>query len=155
MLSVKEHPHVVEAYIRAEVEPMCIVEVGTLQMRQELGIHCSPFGVIPKKHRWRLIPDLSSPEGCSVNDSISKELASLSYISIDNVVAPIEAGQGSMLAKMDIEQVYRNIPVHPEDRFFLIIQWEGKAFLDTVHPFGFSSAPLLFSAVADALQRIV
>jgi hypothetical protein len=35
-----------------------IVKVGTPQQAVELGIHCSPFGVIPKKHKpgkWRLL----------------------------------------------------------------------------------------------------
>jgi len=45
----------------------------------------SLIGIIPKKHRpgkWRLIVDLSSPEGGSVNDSIniSKDTCSLSYV---------------------------------------------------------------------------
>ncbi len=55
--------------------------MGTLQEAQILGIHCSPFGVIPKRGRpgkWRLIVNLSAPKGNSVNDGISKELASLS-----------------------------------------------------------------------------
>ena len=39
------------------------------------GLVVSKFGVIPKKHevgKWCLILDLSSPEGASVNDDISK-----------------------------------------------------------------------------------
>ena len=55
-------------------------------------VHCSPFGVIPKKNRinkWRLILDLSAPEGASVNDGFSKDLASLAYPSVDNVVSEV------------------------------------------------------------------
>ena len=54
----------------------------------ELYVHASPFGVIPKKHkpdRWRLILDLSAPDRASVNDGISKEDSSLSYVSIDDI----------------------------------------------------------------------
>ena len=49
------------------------------------GIHRSPFRVIPKKgqNTWRLILDLSSTEGKSLNDSIDEELASLSYVMVD------------------------------------------------------------------------
>ncbi len=39
-----------------------------------------PFGVIPKKGKpgkWRLIVNLSAPDGHSVNDSIARELASV------------------------------------------------------------------------------
>ena len=51
-----------------------------------MGVHCSPFGVISKKNRpdkWRLILDLSSPEKNSVNDGIAKELATVSYVSVE------------------------------------------------------------------------
>ena len=125
----------------------------------ELGIHCSAFGVIPKKHKpnkWRLIVDLSAPEGHSINDGISKELASLSYVSVDDVVAcALKEGKGALLAKMDVKQAYRNIPVHPSDRACLGMSWEGMVYVDTVLPFGLCSAPLIFSAVADALQWIM
>ena len=56
---------------------------------------------------------------------------------------------------MDIKQAFRNIPVHPSDRGLLGMQLEGRVFLDKVLPFGLRSAPLLFSAVADALAWIM
>ncbi len=52
-------------------------------------VQCSPFGVIPKKGkpcRWRLIVNLSAPEGSSVNDGIDGELSSVAYTSVDDVV---------------------------------------------------------------------
>lgn len=63
--------------------------MGSLETAQAMGIHISPFGVIPKKNRpnkWRLIVNLSAPEGASVNDGIGKELASVSYASVDDIV---------------------------------------------------------------------
>ena len=60
--------------------------------------------------------DLSLPEGYSVNDAISKEDCSFHYTSVDWVVAHItQLGSGTLLAKMEIEQAYRNIPVAPAD----------------------------------------
>ena len=88
----------------------------------------------------------------SVNDGISKELASLSYVSVDDIVMEIgRRGRGTLLANMDIKQAYRNIPVHPGDRPLLAMQWQGKKFVDATLPFGLRSAPLIFTAVADAL----
>ncbi len=52
-------------------------------------VHTSRIGVIPKKHqpgKYRLIVDLSSPAGRSVNDGIAKEVCSLSYTKIDDIV---------------------------------------------------------------------
>ena len=43
----------------------------------------SPVGVIPKSgqpEKWRLIVDLSSPEGASINAGIEPELCSLRYL---------------------------------------------------------------------------
>jgi hypothetical protein len=94
------------------------------------GVHISRFGVIPKKHqpgKWRLIVDLSHPAGSSVNDRIEKELCSLRYTSVDAAVRQAMArGTGAQLAKFDIENAYRNVPVHPEDRSLLGMAWRGK-----------------------------
>ena len=159
MLSANEHPQVVASYLEEVQKYHRIIPVGDMARAAELGIHCSAFGVIPKKHKpnkWRLIVDLSAPEGHSINDGISKELASLSYVSVDDVVAcALKEGKGALLAKMDVKQAYRNIPVHPSDRACLGMSWEGMVYVDTVLPFGLRSAPLIFSAVADALQWIM
>ena len=52
-------------------------------------LHISSFGVIPKKGqpgKWRLIVDLSSPGGASVNDGIDPQDFSLQYIKVDQVI---------------------------------------------------------------------
>ena len=56
------------------------------------------------------------------------------------------------MAKADIKQAYRIIPVHPEDRHLLGVQWEGQVLVDKVFLFGLRSAPLISTVVADALQ---
>ena len=62
----------------------------------------------------------------------------------------------TLMAKMDIKQAYRNIPVHPTDRYLIGMRWESRIFVDKTLPFGLRwSAPLLFSAVADALAWIM
>ena len=98
--------------------------------------HVSPFGVIPKKskpEKWRLIIDLSTPTGHSVNDGIEKELCSLSYVSTDAVVDCILRFEpGALLAKIDIKQAYRNIPVHPDDRPLLGMLWKDELLIDKV-----------------------
>ena len=56
---------------------------------------------------------------------------------------------------MDIKQAYRNIPVHPQDRLLLGMRWEESISVDAALPFGLRSAPLIFSAVGDALQWVM
>ena len=162
MLSAEERPEIVTEYLREELALGRLVELNAYTARS-IGMHTSPFGVIPKKgkpNKWRLILDLSSPDGHSVNDGISKELASLSYVSVDEVVTlggtrVLQLGQGAMMAKMDVKQAYRNIPVHPSDRYLLGMRWRDQTFIDMALPFGLRSAPLIFSAVADALAWIM
>ena len=89
------------------------LQVGRLVQISEMegaawNVPCSPIGIIPKKNKpgkWRLIVNLSSPEGASVNDGIAKESCSLSYISVDMVADRVlTVGQGALLAKMDVKQ---------------------------------------------------
>ena len=156
MLSALEHPQVVTSYVAEESAAGRFICVGYPETAQSMGTHVSPFGVIPKKNRpnkWRLIVNLSAPEGSSVNDGIDKELASVSYTSVDDIISTIlRLGRG---AKMNIKQAYRNVPVHPEDRLLLGMLWEGKVYVDTVLPFGLRSAPLIFTALATALLWIM
>ena len=152
MVSAREHPEVIEAYLSEEVR------AGRIELRSiadQMGVHCSSFGVIPKKGRagkWRLIVDL----GHNANDGVDKDMSSLSCLSVNEVMSSILGkGRGTLLAKTDIQQAYRNIPVCPEDRFLLRMEWKGVVYLDTVFPFGLRSAPLLFTAVGDALQWVM
>ncbi len=93
-----------------------------------VGCHISSFGVIPKKSKpdsWRLIVNLSAPYGCSVNDGIGKELSSLTYVSVDEVVdCLLTLGRGA------IRQAYRNVPIHPEDRPLLGVNWKETILWD-------------------------
>ena len=152
MKSIADHREVVESYIGREKEAGRLL--GPFPRDALPEVHVSPFGVIPKSEegKWRLIVDLSSPNGGSVNDGISKELCSLSYMSVDEVAARVvKLGKGALLAKFDLKAAYRNVPVHPDDRWLFGMLWEDQLYVDTVLPFGLRSAPIIFNAVADAL----
>ena len=117
------------------------------------------MGVVSKGHMpgsGHLITDLSQPQAASVNDSIGPELCTQSYVMVESITRMVaELGKGPMLAKVDIEATYRLVPVHPEDRPLLAIHWEGSAYVNTRLPFGLCLAPKIFTAIADALERIV
>ena len=96
--------------------------------------------------------DLSAPQGHSVNNGIDKELCSMHYTSLDEAAIKVcQLGKGTLLAKMDTRQAYRNIPVAPEDKALLGMKWEGHTYIDQVLPFGLRSIPMIFSTIADAL----
>lgn len=122
-------------------------------------LEISSFGVIPKKGKpgkWRLIVDLSSPLGFSVNDGIGPESWSLQYIKLDDIVTMVSTlGKGALLAKFDVESAFRNIPVHPSHRHLLGMKWRSKYYIDLVPPFGLRSARGIFNSVADMVEWIL
>ena len=156
MASAEANPEPVDNYLMIELQTNRIIQVPQ-EYREKVQI--SRFGVIPKANqpgKWQLILDLSSPDGSSVNDGVDPCLCSMSYISVDTAVAQIlKLGKNALLAKVDIEHVYRNIPVHCDDRHLLGMNWRGKIYIDSVLPFGLRSAPKIFSSVADALEWIL
>ena len=66
MVSASEYPEMVQAYLDKEVALGWVVGPVDLASVPE-GTQLSPFGVIPKSQpgKWRLIVDLSSPDGGS------------------------------------------------------------------------------------------
>ena len=158
--SAYDHPDIVAVYLDREVLLGRLHEVQPASPQaSSTSLQVSPFGVIPKKHRpdkWRLIVDLSSPEGKSVNDAISKDLCSVCYTSVDHVVTWAQSlGQGCLMAKLDLKEAYRAVPVHPSDQRLLAVSWKGATYIDRALPFGLRSAPKLFSALTGAMMWIL
>ena len=157
MTSALEHVDVVDKYLGEEREAGRIL--GPFRQGVIPDLHVNRFGVIPKGRasgKWRLITDLSFPENASVNDGISPDLCTLAYTSVERVArAAHSLGPGALLAKADVKSAYRLVPVHPEDRHLLGMEWKGVYYVDTMLPFGLRSAPKIFTAVADALEWCV
>ena len=152
-----DHPEVVSDYLEDERTHRRIV--GPLVPSPAIPVHTSSFGVIPKRHqanKWSLIVDLSSPKGGSVNDGVDRSLCSFDYIAVTDIAdVVLGLGRGALLAKSDIRHAYRQVPVHPDDRLLLGMRWQGLVFCDAALPFGLRSAPIIFSAVADALEWVI
>jgi hypothetical protein len=103
--SAREHPEVIREYLTKECSEGRVL--GPLDPDQFPYVHTSRFGVIPKGSagKWRLIVDLSAPEGASVNNEIDKSLGSLSYVSIADAAEGIRnLGRGALLAKVDVSE---------------------------------------------------
>ena len=156
MASAVQHPEPVADYLATELQAGRIVEIPKEYIP---AIQVSRFGVIPKANqprKWRLILDLSSPDGSSINDGIDPDLCSIAFATVDAAIERIvDLGRGTQLAKVDVEHAYRNVPVHPDDRPLLGMIWGEKVYIDTVLPFGLRSAPKIFSSLADGLEWIL
>ena len=76
----------------------------------------SPLSCVPKRDSddIRLIHDLSFPKGESVNDFIPREASFVVYELVDHCIDIIcELGPGCQIAKADIKNAFRILPVHP------------------------------------------
>ena len=156
-LSASQHPRVIDDYLANEVARRRVA--GPFEVPPLPHLHVSSFGVIPKKGqpgKWRLIVDLSSPSGASVNDGINAEDFSMHYITVDQIIRMVSKhGPGALMAKFDVEAAYRNIAVHPDDRVLLGMRWRGKYYVDLALPFGLRSAPYIFNSVASMVEWIL
>lgn len=156
MKSAMDNPQVVQDYLGTELKEGRIV--GPLDPKEYPFVHSNRFGVIPKSSpgKWRLIVDMSSPEGRSVNDGIQESWCSLSYTTVTDATRGITSyGSGALMIKVDIRNAYRVVPIHPEDRWLIGMTWRGSVYVDTALPFGLRSAPKIFTAIADAAEWIV
>ena len=79
-----------------------------------------------------------------------------SIVSVDDAIrALVDLGPGALMAKFDVQAAYRNVPIHPHDRFLLCMTWRDKFYVDLILPFGLRSSPFIFDSVASAVEWIL
>ncbi len=140
-------------------------QLGPYRTPPFAGYRLSPLGSVDKKvplgcegdplrAKRRKIHHLSWPAGSSVNDLLERRTVALS--SFDAIVDLVRhAGNGCLIAKLDIGSAYRNIPVRPEDWPLLGFEWQHFYYWDTVLPFGLASSSLLFEVFALAARHVI
>lgn len=116
---------------------------------------CSPLGLIPKSTpgKFRLIHDFSFPASDSVNSHIPDEEATVQYDTIYSVIELVKQfGQGCLMAKTDLEDAFRVIPIHPSCFKLLGFSWNDEFFFDRCLPMGARSSCRIFETFSCALQ---
>lgn len=152
--STAKNPEVINEYIDKELAAGRIM--GPLHSLP-VSFQCSPLGLVPKKETgdFRIIHDLSYPPGKSVNDFIPSEFTFVQYESVYDAVDMIkQLGQEAFLAKSDIKNAFRIIPIHKDDQNLFLIQWNGLFYRDLVLEMGCSSACRIFEAFSSAIAWI-
>uniref|UniRef100_A0A1X7UTD7 Uncharacterized protein n=1 Tax=Amphimedon queenslandica TaxID=400682 RepID=A0A1X7UTD7_AMPQE len=87
MSSVDQVPEIVDDYIAEEVRWGRLVPTPS-------ALQVSPIGIIPMKSspgKFRMIVDLFSPKGHSINDAINPPLCSLHYATVANAARRVMA----------------------------------------------------------------
>ena len=129
-----QHPSTLDDNIIAERNMGCII--GPFQTPPLLNFCCSRLGLVPKHDGgWHAIYHLSAPYGSSISDSIDPLAYTLSHCSVDDAFANVSAvGKGTLIAKIDLKNAFRLIPVPPEDWNLLGIQWRNQFYINTCLP---------------------
>ena len=119
------------------------------------GMVVSPLTAIPKPcgEKHRLIFNLSSPFGGSVNDNIHQSQKSVQYCSVTDVAQWLLDNETlpSYLAKVDLADAFRIIPIKKEDWKYLGIRLGNSYYVDRCLPMGAASSCRIFQAFSDAL----
>lgn len=119
------------------------------------GLTLSPVRVIPKpgSSKTRLIFNLSHPPTNSVNGLIHDDAKCVSYCSVTDVAAHIQrvCGPSAYLAKVDLADAYRFVPVAKTDWQFLGMRVGTNFYVDRMLPMGAASSCKIFQRVSDAI----
>ena len=102
------------------------------------NLQVSPLGLVPKKTpgEYRLIHHLSYPESSSINDGKPSEFCTVQYQSIQDAILAIQqVGVGALLAKTDLENAYKQVPIHPQSFELLGFQVNNEFYFDKTLPF--------------------
>ena len=108
----------------------------------------SPLSLRAKKDpgQFRLLHNLSFPYDKSVvNYNIPKSAATVKYASLQDAILDIQqCSPGAWMAKVDIANAFRLIPLHPYQYHLTGVSWNGKYYYDKCLPMGCSSSCSIF-----------
>jgi hypothetical protein len=138
--STREQAHLVEKQLREELAARQLLRAPD----SAAVSHIHALAAIPKSaEEVRVIHDLSRPKGQAINDYITYK--QYTWASLDDALRLVHPGY--FMARVDIRQYYRHIPVDPADWPLLAFRWHftGEAgattLLDPYLQFGQRNAP--------------
>lgn len=151
--SALDHPSVIQDFISSGLQAGRIA--GPFPLPPFSQFVSSPLGVVPKSEsgKFRVIHDLSFPKHNSVNLFIPEENSKVKYDSLDVVTDLLRKfGSGALMAKTDIQDAFRIIPIHPDDYKLLGFSWDNNFYYDKCLPMGASSSCQIFECLSTSLQ---
>lgn len=154
--SANDNPEIISQKMDSEMQANRIA--GPFDSPPFPTFRTNPLGLVPKNSGsgFRMIHHLSYPIDDSVNDFIPRDQCSVQYTSIQEAIQCISEMEGRVfLAKSDIANAFRIIPIHPDDYPLLGIKWNGKYFYDKCMPMGGASSCAIFEKFSTALHWIL
>jgi hypothetical protein len=101
-----------------------------------------------------MIGNLSQPEGFSVNDNIPASRTIVKYCSVEDVASHllcIDPMGETFMAKIDLSEAYRMVPIRKSDWRFLGMRVGDDFFVDRCLPMGVSSGCQIFQRISNAI----
>lgn len=150
----------VRSYVQKECENLAMMGPYTVPPFVP-WTNISPLMSRPKgdSTKRRIIVDLSYPPGANVNDFVFKNVLfglprAHTLPTVAHAVEAIkEKGFDVLIATLDIERAYRNIPSCPLDLPLLGISVDGKYYVDAAMPFGSRNSSCYMQLVAEFIVR--
>ena len=111
---------------------------------------------IPKPNgSVRHITDCSRPIHSSVNNFMKNTFSSFCFNTLDDVIVDVKPE--SFMATVDLQDAYRSVPIHPDDRHHFGLRWyfgNGPVYLtDNFLCFGSKCSAFIFNRLTDAVAR--
>lgn len=104
---------------------------------------------------YRVIHNLSFPEGTSVNDDIQEEFKSVQYQDIEDAVALMgKYGKNCGLFNLDIQNACKVVPIHYSDWELLVFTLDQDFYVDKTLPMGLSYFCHLFEEFSTAVHWV-
>ncbi len=120
---------------------------------------CSPLAIREKseKGKYRLLHNLSFPyDENSVNFNIPKHESTVHYQTIEDALEIVrKLGKNCFLAKSDISEAFRLLPLNPSQYHLMGFTWRNNYYFDKCLPMGCSSSCRLFESFSDSIVHIL
>jgi len=110
-----------------------------------------------QKGKPRIIINMSYPKKASFNDNVDTDMVQKLTMSSARQFgqAILQAGQGSIMSKVDMKDAYKLIPAASEDLRLQGFKWLGAYFVETQQIFGAATSPANFDQVAATILTAV
>ena len=92
----------------------------------------------------------------SVNKNIPQDFSTVQYASLNDAISVIqELGPNCYMAKADIADAFRIVPLHPSQYNLTGAKWQGQYYYDKNLPMGCSSSCKIFETISSAIVHIL
>ena len=155
--SIQENLHVARQKIDHEIKLGRVA--GPFQKPPFQNFKASPLALRQKQDtgKFRLLHNLSYPyDDKSVNYNIPKQYTEVHYESLAHAISNIhQCSPNACLAKTDISDAFRLIPLHPSQYHLTGFYFDGAYYYDKCLPQGCASSCKIFETFSTSLKWIL